>query len=138
MNVFSATTQRLPLQAERDAVGRARRPSRLLVMDVRRAVPDAVAVPDDSVMLTFVIDASEGVYVHTYICPEHLFTVKPGWRCMYDIFGADSVIHGVAYKAKDDTGGCGLHNESLLQRHVRLCDLLLISSMIWLFCLFQV
>ena len=42
MNVFSATTQRLPLQAERDAVGRARRPSGLLEMDVRRAVHDGI------------------------------------------------------------------------------------------------
>jgi len=100
----------------------------------RNARDIAVARPEESVVLTFVLDRSQGVYAHTSFCPDHLFCVHAGWRCFLELFGPDSVVHGLAYRSRNNEtvvgifdasrlGGAQLHELAFLDRHKMVFDL---------------
>ena len=94
----------------------------------------AIAVPDDSVIMTFVVDSAGGVYAHLGACPDYLFTVQNRWQCLRDIFGTDSVVHGLVYKSANETvvgifdasklQGNDLQHDQFLRRHVRVFEAL--------------
>jgi hypothetical protein len=95
----------------------------------------AMALPDDGVLMTFVIDSAGGVYSHIANCPDYLFTVQQCWQCLSDIFDVDSVVHGLVYKSganetvlgifdASKIHGDDLQHDSFMQRHVRVFDIL--------------
>ena len=52
----------------------------------------AMALPDDGVLMTFVIDSAGGVYSHIAKCPDYLFTVQQCWQCLSDIQSSTSTV----------------------------------------------
>ena len=95
----------------------------------------AIMLPSEFHMLTFVVDNGNSVFVHTELCADSLFLVQAQWRFIANVFGSDSVVHGLLYHDKANVPvlgifdatrlrGVDLHTESLLERHMKIYTLM--------------